>query len=237
MGITYYPELIQGSDLWLSLRCGLLTASEMNRAVAKKTDRKTGAVTYSPPDDDKIKSHLYELLAQRITKYVEPHYIGDEMLRGIEDEVEAKILYAEKYEPVEECGFITNDKWGFTLGYSPDGLVGKKGALECKSRRQKFQVETILDDEVPDEYTIQIQTGLLVSEREWVDFVTYSGGLPMMTKRIKPDPMIQAAILMAAQSFERNLSEMMDKYNKRLEQKSIRLLPTERRKPEEELEE
>ena len=67
------------------------------------------------------------------------------MLRGIEDEVEARILYAAQYAPVQDMGFITNDRWGFTLGFSPDGLIGDDGFLECKSRRQKFQVQTIIE--------------------------------------------------------------------------------------------
>ncbi len=236
MTIKYYPELIQGSDEWLEARCGLLTASEMKFMLAKKTNKKTEQVTWEVPDNDKVRGHLWELTAQRITRYVEPTYIGDDMLRGIADEVEARILYDKTYEPVTNMGFITNDRWGFKLGYSPDGLVGKKGAIECKSRRQKFQVETIINDEVPDEFVIQLQTGLLVSECEWIDFVTYSAGLPMMTKRVKPDPMIQAAILMTAQKFENDIAGMIEKYEDRLSQKKMKLIPTERIK-EEELEE
>jgi hypothetical protein len=56
-----------------------------------------------------------------------------------------------------------------------------------QERRQKFQVETILADKVPDEYMLQIQTGLLVTGREWLDFVSYCAGLPMFIKRVFPD--------------------------------------------------
>ena len=141
MTIAIYQELTQGSDEWLAARCGLLTASEMKLIITP-----TGKVA----DNDKSRSHLYELLAQRITGYVEPHYISDDMLRGLSDEIDARDIYAKTYEPVEEVGFITNDKWGFTLGYSPDGLVGTEGLIECKGRRQKFQVETIIAGEMPD---------------------------------------------------------------------------------------
>mgnify|MGYP002129560140 CR=1 FL=1 len=48
----------------------------------------------------------------------------DAMLRGQEDEIYARQAYADHYAPVTETGFVTNDKWGFTIGYSPDGLVG-----------------------------------------------------------------------------------------------------------------
>ena len=53
--------------------------------------------------------------------------------------------------------------------------MGDDGLIECKSRRQKFQVETISADQVPAEYMLQIQTGFLVSGRKWLDFISYCG--------------------------------------------------------------
>lgn len=222
-GIVYHHDLEQGSDEWLAARCGILTASEMKLIVSP---------TLKPASNDKERAHLYELLAQRITGHVEPHYVTDDMLRGHEDEVEARILYAERYAPVESAGFITNGKWGFTLGYSPDGLVGDDGLIECKSRRQKYQVQTIVENlgdiGIPSEYVLQVQTGLLVSERKWLDFISYSGGLPMATIRVLPDPEVRAAILSAASDFEARLSDKLERYRALLAS-NARLIPTERR--------
>ena len=217
--IAYHRDLIQGSDEWLAARCGMLTASEMKLIVTP---------TLKPAENDNQRAHLWELMAQRITRYVEPHYIGDDQMRGYEDEITARDLYSKRYAPVEEVGFLTNDRWGFTLGYSPDGLVGTDGAIECKSRRQKYQVETITSRQVPAEYMLQLQTGLLVSEREWIDFVSYSGGLPMVTIRVYPDAKIQAAILAAAERFEETIAAMMDSYADTLAS-DMRLIPTERK--------
>lgn len=221
--VKYFPDLIQGSDQWIAARCGLLTASEMKLILTP---------TLKIASNDKERAHLYELLAQRITKYVEPHYISDDMLRGKDDEIEAKILYAEKYAPVEEMGFITNDKFGFMLGFSPDGLVGADGFIETKSRRQKYQVQTIIellpDGNVDPDYILQIQTGLLVSERDWCDAISYSGGLPMVTVRIYPDLKVQQAILDAAHAFEERLSIKRAQYHNALKS-SARAVPTERK--------
>ena len=216
--IKYYNDIVQGSDEWLALRCGVLTASEMRLILTP---------TLKSADNDKSRTHLWELLAQRITKYVEPHYISDDMIRGQEDEVDAKILYNQHYAPVEDMGFITNDKWGFTIGYSPDGLVGNDGLIECKSRRQKYQIETIISGVVPAEYMMQCQTGLLVSERKWLDFVTYSGGLPMATMRVLPDERIQEAIIDAATRFEGSIQENLCRYNARIN--AGKFIPTERK--------
>lgn len=203
--ITYHHDIEQGSEEWHALRCGILTASEMKLIMAP---------TLKPARNDKERAHLYELLAQRVTGYTEPHYISDDMLRGHEDEINARLTYAEHFAPVQECGFITNDEHGFVLGYSPDGLVGDDGLIECKSRRQKFQMQTILADAVPDEYVLQCQTGILVSGRKWLDFVSHCGGMPMFVKRVHPDAEIQEAIIAAATKFEERLSKANASYCK-----------------------
>lgn len=219
MTITYHTDLFQGSAEWSAARCGLLTSSEMKLILTP---------TLKVASNDKERAHLYELMAQRITRYVEPSYISEDMLRGINDEAEAATIYAEHYAPVVEAGFITNDSFGFTIGYSPDRLVGDDGLLECKSRRQKFQIETIVSGEVPQEYVLQLQTGLLVSGRKWIDFISYSGGLPMVTIRVLPDPLIQAAIVTAATEFEARLTAKLAAYNGALKS-NARLIPTERK--------
>ena len=217
MTITYHPELIQGSAEWAAARCGLLTASEMHLILTP---------TLKAANNDKERSHLYELLAQRITKYVEPSYVSDDMLRGIADEVEARILYDKHYHPVLDYGFVTNDKFGFTIGYSPDGFVGEDGLLEIKSRRQKFQIETILDGNVPIDYMLQCQTGLLVTERKWLDFVSYSGGLPWrLVRRVYPIEAFHNAIVAAAKAFEEKLATRLVAY----EAAATGFLLTERR--------
>ena len=223
MSVVFHKALIQGSDEWLQARCGLLTASEIKLILTP---------TLKVAANDKERAHLYELLAQRITGHVEPHYVSDDMIRGHDDEIEARMIYDREYARVTDVGFITNDRWGFTIGYSPDGLVGDVGLIECKSRRQKYQVQTIVEcvgeDAIMPEYMLQVQTGLLVAEREWCDLVSYSGGLPMATVRVFADPDIQYAILAAAKAFEERLSDKLAIYEAAIASPA-RLIPTERR--------
>jgi hypothetical protein len=154
------------------------------------------------------------------------------MLRGVEDEIEAVEVYAKHYAPIQRVGFMTSDKWGFTIGYSPDALVGTDGLVECKSRNQKYQIRTLIDyvsaDTIDPDFMIQVQTGLLVSERKWCDLISYCGGLPMATVRVWPDEKIQAAIVDAATAFENRLAEKHATYLAVLASKA-RLIPTERR--------
>lgn len=222
MTITYHDNLVQGSDEWHAARCGLITASEVKLLLMP---------TLKVANNDKSRAHLWELAAQRITNYVEPGYVSDAMLRGHEDEIDARALYSEHHAPVKQSGFVTNDKWGFTLGCSPDGLVGDEGMIECKSRMQKYQVQTIVehwrDGTTPSDYILQVQTAMLVCERKWCDLISYSGGLPMIPMRIEADPEMQEAILAACEDAETKIAEIVKDYADAVEARG--LIPTERR--------
>ena len=217
MAIKYFPELEQGSEAWLQTRLGLQTASEMKLILTPST------LKYA--SNDKSRAHMRQLLAQRITNRIEPSYVSDDMMRGHEDEADARDIYEANVAPVNTVGFITNNKWGFTLGYSPDGLVGDDGLIEIKSRCPKHQVATIVNNAVPDEYILQLQTGLLVSERKWIDFISYSNGLPMVVIRVEPDPRTQVAIIEAVTQVEIAIARELAVYREQ-ERSNKRLFPT-----------
>lgn len=212
-------DIEQGAPEWIEARRGMLTASEMRKIITPGT--------LKPARNDKTRAHVYEIAAQRITGDVDPNYEGDDMLRGHEEEILAREAYREHYAPVREVGFIVRDFGSFKIGYSPDGLVGEDGLIECKSRRQRFQVETIATGGMPDEFSVQAQTGLLVSGRQWLDFISYSGGLPMAVFRIAPDPDVQAAILKAAEAFEESVSAVIGMYKEEISRRGF--IPTQRR--------
>lgn len=208
MAILIHDDVIQGTDEWLDLRRGILTASEMKKIITpKKLAMSSGAI-----------SHIHELAAQRISGYTEPAYISDDMMRGSIDEEYARKAYEEhKGISVDTCGFITNDNFGFTIGYSPDGLVGEYGLIEIKSRRQKYQIETVLSGGVPEEYMLQIQTGLIVSGRKWCDFISFSGGLPLYVFRVYQDVEIRDAIIQVAKEFNGLLNNAISEFGRKSE--------------------
>lgn len=152
------------------------------------------------------------LVAERITGRVVQIHANQAMQRGTLDEPYARAKYAEHYEPVDEVGFIVRDFGKFKLGYSPDGLVGDDGLIEIKSRDPKKHIATILADEVPAENMAQCQTGLLVTGRAWIDYMSYAGGMPLWTKRVYPDDRWQAAIADAVYTFEANAADITSRY-------------------------
>lgn len=206
ISLTVYDELEQGSSEWLAARCGIVTASVVGQLITPKTVK--------PASNDYSRALTAHLAAERITGYVEPVYVNADMERGTLDEPYARELYSEHYAEATEVGFMVQEKWGFRLGYSPDGLVSDDGLIEIKSRKQKKHLATILADEVPLENMAQVQCGLLVSGRKWLDYVSYCGGMPLYVKRVLPDPKWHAAIIDAVTEFEKNAAEMIAKYNK-----------------------
>lgn len=212
-------DVEQGSDEWHQVRTGILTASEFKLILTPKLKL---------ADNEKTRQHVYEIAAQRITQYTEPSYIGDNALRGYTDEIKARDVYSENYDPVEEIGFITRVVDGNTLGYSPDGIgvIGNFG-IECKSRIQKYQLQTITDNTVPDEHIIQVQAGIYIAGLDYIDYVSYSGGMPMWVIRSEPIAEYQDAIAESAFKFYEQVRAKEEEYGNRLADAKI-VIETER---------
>ena len=204
MTLTTYDELEQGTPEWLAARCGIVTASVVGLLITAKTIK--------PAANDTSRGLTATLVAERITGHVEPIQMNSDMERGTLDEPYARDLYSEHHAPATEVGFLVRDDWGFKLGYSPDGLVGEDGLIEIKSRRQKKHLATIIADEVPLENMAQCQAGLLVSGREWIDYVSYCGGMPLYVKRVQRDPKWFDAIFKAVEAFEEAAADMVSRY-------------------------
>lgn len=167
---------------------------------------------YVPANNDTARGVTASLTAERITGHTEASFMNDDMWRGVMDEPIARDLYGKHYTPAKETGFMVRNDWGFNIGYSPDGLVGDDGLIEVKSRRQKKQLLTVLSDEVPAENMAQLQCGLLVSGREWCDYISFSGGMHMWTKRVTPDERWFEAIVAAVRAFEEAAERMASDY-------------------------
>lgn len=193
----------QGTDEWHDARRGIVTASAVGKLL-------TSSGTLAQNDTSRELTRL--LVAERITGYTDPTYVTADMERGIWDEPIARAHYNEHIAPVTECGFMIRDEFGFKIGYSPDGLVGDDGLIEIKSRRQKTHLKTILTNKVPVENMAQIQCGLLVSGRDWCDYVSWCGGMPMWTIRVLPNIHWQEAILEAVAAFEEAATTMIARY-------------------------
>ena len=152
----------QGSDEWLSLRLGKVTASRMKDVLSKGrgTAPSKTAETY-----------MMELLAERLTGESKPFFENDAMKWGTETEPQARFMYELKSgNKVEEVAFIELDE---SIGVSPDGLIGDDGMIEIKCPTTITQIKRALTDNYSKDYYEQIQMQLWVAERQWCDFLSF----------------------------------------------------------------
>jgi hypothetical protein len=190
-------------------------------AIKSAHDARTGLAAEMPPAytvarNDTSRALTARLAAERVTGWTEDTPITSDMWRGIDAEPIAREVYAENFGPVEEVGFMRRDEEGWSLGFSPDGLVGETGLIEIKAPRAKTHLLTILADEVPAHYLAQCQAGLLVSGREWIDYVSYVGGMPLYVRRVLPDPRWFDAITAACIAFEERAAAIVADYEQRV---------------------
>ena len=184
------------------------------RVALAQSKAKDAPPIISVADNETSRALTATLVAERITGFTEDTPMSRDMNRGVWSEPFARDLYSQHHAPVTEVGFMRHDGDGWTLGYSPDGLVGDDGLIEIKAPRSKTQVLTVLTDDVPAHYMPQCQAGLLASGRKWLDFVSYAGGLHLYVKRVLPDPAWFAAIEAACRNFETNAAAMVADYHK-----------------------
>jgi len=209
MTLHTFPELTQGTPEWLGVRRGMLTASVIGQLITP--------TTLKVADNPKSRAIVAELAAERLTGWTDDHYASDDMDRGHDAEPLAIKAY-EKHtgNPVTTLGFMVWEEAGFKLGCSPDGLVDDDGMVEIKSRRPKKHVQTVLADTVPAENVAQCQAALFVSGRDWLHYVSYSGGLELYPILVLPDPDWFDAIHAAATQFEKAITQMVDTYTERV---------------------
>jgi hypothetical protein len=193
-------ELEQGTEAWHLARMGIVTMSELQCLLVNGKGPGgfgTGAITY-----------MHQLIGERITDEPADAFQGNRHTeRGHSLEPMARELYTERYGlELEQVGIILNHG----AGYSPDSLVGSDGLVEIKTKLPKFQVEVLLGGEIPREHAAQCQGGLWISEREWIDFISYCPGMPLFVKRAYRDEVMIRKISERVRAFYGELEDRMN---------------------------
>lgn len=158
----------QGTEEWLAMRLGHVTASCIADVMAKG---KSG-------EAESRRKYKLKLIAERLTKQQQETFSNAAMEWGVEQEPYARMAYEVAVgEFVDKTGFWKHPsiEW---VGASPDGLVGDDGLVEIKCPNTTTHIDYIYDDKVPAKYFKQIQCQLWVTGRKWCDFVSFDPRLP-----------------------------------------------------------
>ena len=152
----------QGSEEWLQMRLGKITASRVEDIMSNGRGGKPSV---------KSETYMIELIAEILSGQSKPFFVNDAMRWGTETEPQARAMYElMKDVDVKEVAFIELNEF---TGVSPDGLIGDDGLLEIKCPATHTQIKRALSDSYHSDYKAQIQMQLWVSGRKWCDFVSF----------------------------------------------------------------
>lgn len=165
-------DCLQGSDEWFQARLGVPTSSEFNKIITpSKMEPSKSAGNY-----------INKLLAEWLSGKPDESFKSDWMKRGHEMEGEARDYYAfNKDVTVTQIGFLLDDARRY--GCSPDGLVNDDGGLEIKCCSPGVHLGYLLKGDVPIEHRLQILGSILVTDREWWDFISYEPNMQPLIVR------------------------------------------------------
>ena len=161
-----FHDVKQNSDSWFQLRIGKCTSSNFACIMAHN-----GKPFWEP-----AKKYAKKLALERVMgRREEEGYSNDNMERGNDLEPLARVLYSqETMSDVENGGFFS--EWD--VGDSPDGLVGQDGCIEIKSVLPSTHWERIENGGYDRAYHWQIHGHMLLSGRQWCDFVSFCPEFP-----------------------------------------------------------
>lgn len=174
-------EIIQGSEEWLAIRVGKVTASRVADVIARtKTGWGASRANY-----------MAELIAERLTGEPAEKFTNAAMKWGTDNEPDARIAYEFRTDAeVVQVGFIPHPTIGMT-GASPDGLVGTDGLVEIKCPNTATHIDTLISQAVPAKYVTQMLWQMACTGRQWCDFVSFDPRMPehmrLFVKRVPRD--------------------------------------------------
>ena len=155
----------QGSQEWLALRAGKVTAS-------KAADVMSAITTAG------YRNYLADLVVERLTGNKTESFTNAAMQWGVDQEPIARAEYEVKTGNfVDQIAFVDHPTIA-NFGCSPDGLVGDDGLIEIKCPNTATHIDYVMQDKVPTKYIPQIQCQLAVTGRKWCDFVSFDPRLP-----------------------------------------------------------
>lgn len=188
----------QNSDAWYAARAGVVTASEFNSVMMKG---RGGA-----PSETRRKLMACKAAEIVTGKPVQMWAGNGHTERGHEMEDQIRDLYeATSEHAVTQIGFMRRGR----IGCSPDAAVGDEGLFEAKSCLPHIQIDRLIARELPSEHKAQVHGQLLVSGRRWVDYRSYSPGLPELRVRVYRDAAYLSTLNQELQQFIRELDALV----------------------------
>lgn len=165
-------NIYQGTAEWFNDRLRHFTSSELYKLMTKPKSASSDV-------SKTAESYIFDKLGEDMTGERDDSAESKETKWGQYYEPDARLAYETVTgRTVELCGFI---EWSPSFGGSPDGLVGDDGIIEikCPFKSANHVRYLLLESQfelsaMSPEYYAQIQGNLLVTGRQWCDFISYN---------------------------------------------------------------
>lgn len=120
-------------------------------------------------------TYLYDLIGEHLTGQPSESFTGNKATEwGNQYEAEALAAYTKRTGRKTKPGKFLPDAKLPLVGGTPDAFCGEQGVLEVKCPFNfKNHLRTVITKKVPDDYKSQVFGHLMLSGREWCDFVSY----------------------------------------------------------------
>lgn len=155
----FHFEIQQSTPEWDAIRAGRWSASR-------------AATIMGGLDTQGLKDYVMDIAWGRVYGPVEHgSFKSAAMERGNNLEESTRESYAFQTDNViETCGFVEHASIPW-VGWSPDGLVGRKHGIEAKNPLHKAYMEVKRTDKIPAEYRWQVRFGMWVGQLDTMDFL------------------------------------------------------------------
>src|SRR6201993_1581121 len=187
----FHHDVAQYSDEYDRLRLGIPTSSNFHKII-----------TPQGKPSKQWREYACVLIAERILQQRIEFYNSPAMERGLIVEADAAAWYEFDHDvTVEKVGFISDDD--YTVGCSPDRLVGDDGLLEIKAPLPHTQVEYWISGAVHERFRPQLPGQHDV--------------LPKLVMRVEPDEKFIKALDREVQIFTYFIERVMEKIRAAME--------------------
>lgn len=160
---------------WLAKRRGKITCSKFGDLIGtgREKDAKFTKTGYS---------YIRRCAAERLGSWYSTSAAS--MSWGNDNEIGAVCEYENQFGVQVDHGLYRYYEFNADIGGTPDGLVGADGCIEIKCPYDPaVHIETMLSKAVPSDYEWQVLGHLLVTGRQWCDFVSFDPRIPETDKR------------------------------------------------------
>lgn len=155
---------------WFRLRAGKFTCSRFGDLIGsgRKKDEEFSQTGWS---------YIYQVAAERLGSYV--HEFDNAPVRwGKDHEADALLAYLSRYGILGLANVRTGTQcfceWTDYAGGTPDALIEDTGCVEIKCPfTPQEHMRTVHENTVPERYRWQVHGHMLVSGRQWCDFVSF----------------------------------------------------------------